>query len=52
MQVLEKNELMETEGGSLLTYIVYVAIGGAIYKIVTSKAGRLTIPRIITLEWR
>lgn len=52
MQALTTTELIETDGGSALTYIVYVALGGAIYKIVTSKSGRISIPRLITIEWR
>lgn len=52
MNTLTSTQLQEVEGGSLLTYIVYVAIGGAIYKIVTSKSGRLSIPKLITFEWR
>lgn len=52
LKELNKEELQEIEGGALLTYIVYVAIGGAIYKIVTSKSGRLSIPKLITFEWR
>ena len=42
MQPLSRAELQE----------VYVAIGGAIYKIITSNAGRLSIPNIISIEWR
>lgn len=52
MKELNHCELVETEGGSILTCIVYAAIGGAIYKIITSRAGRLSIPNIISFEWR
>lgn len=52
MQPLSRAELQEVDGGSFLTVILYVAIGGAIYKIITSSAGRLSIPNIISIEWR
>lgn len=52
MQPLSRAELQEVDGGSFLTVILYVAIGGAIYKIITSNAGRLSIPNIISIEWR
>ena len=52
MQPLSRAQLQEVDGGGMLTIILYVAIGGAIYKIITSSAGRLSIPNIISIEWR
>lgn len=52
MKELTQYELENVEGGSFLTVILYVAIGGAIYKIITSNAGRISIPNVISMEWR
>lgn len=52
MNELSMNDMEAIDGGGFLTYILYIAIGGAIYKIITSNAGRLSIPNIISIEWR
>lgn len=52
MNELTVNQMENVDGGGVLTYILYIALGGAIYKIVTSNAGRLSIPNIISIEWR
>ncbi len=45
-------EMQELEGGSILTGLIYVAIGAGIYKILTTTRGKITITKLITLEWR
>ena len=52
MKELNTMQMEEIDGGSMLTYFIYAAIGGAIYKVMTSKSGRISIPRLITFEWR
>lgn len=52
MNELSMQDMEAIDGGSFLTCILYIAIGGAIYKIITSNAGRLSIPNIISIEWR
>ena len=53
MQELTMYELETTEGGaSIVTGVIIVAIGAGIYKILSSTRGKISIPKLITLEWR
>ncbi len=50
LTVLEQQELC---GGSpILQALLYILLGSGIYKIVTSTKGRISIPRLINLEWK
>ncbi len=52
MKELTVYEMENVDGGGMLTYFIYAAIGGAIYKIMTSSSGRISIPHLISFEWR
>ncbi|WP_199589048.1 MULTISPECIES: hypothetical protein [Coprobacillaceae] len=52
MNELTVNEQMELTGGAVGTWIVCVVMGAAVYKILFSKGGRVSIPRLISIEWR
>ncbi len=53
MKELSMQEQLEIQGGSLLgSAIIYLILGAGLYKIFTSKKGRISIPRLIQLEWR
>lgn len=52
MKELSLNEQYSIQGGGLiLTGLLYLLLGAGLYKIVTSKRGRISIPRLINLEW-
>lgn len=52
MKELSLNEQYAIQGGGLiLTGLLYLLLGAGLYKIVTSKRGRISIPRLIHLEW-
>lgn len=42
----------EINGGAVLTYLAAAALGASIFKIFFSSSGRLSIPYIISLEWK
>lgn len=52
MNELQQNMQMEITGGSVSGFFFCVVIGTAIYKMYRSSAGRISIPRIISIEWR
>lgn len=53
MKELSLQEQYEMQGGSLIgTAIIYLLLGAGIYKIYKSSRGRISIPRIINIEWR
>lgn len=52
MNELQLNNQMEISGGGIGTIVFCVVIGAAVYKMVTSNSGRVSIPRIISIEWR
>ena len=52
MNVLQQDLQMEVNGGSVAGIIFFVVIGTAVYKMYKSSAGRISIPRIISIEWR
>lgn len=51
MQELLVQEQMEVQGGSVAVYVLYVAVFCALYKIICSSSGRVSIPYFVTLEW-
>lgn len=53
MKELSLQQQCEIQGGSLIgTAIFYVLLGAGVYKILRSKRGRISIPRLVNLEWR
>ena len=53
MKELTLQEQYEIQGGSLVgTALLYLLLGAGIYKIWKSKKGRISIPRLINIEWR
>ncbi|WP_294578584.1 hypothetical protein [uncultured Thomasclavelia sp.] len=52
MNELQQAMQMDITGGSVAGVIFFVVIGTAVYKMYKSSAGRISIPRIISIEWR
>lgn len=53
MKELTLQQQLETQGGSFIgTAIIYLLLGAGIYKIYNSKKGRISLPRIVSIEWR
>lgn len=52
MNELQQSMQMEVTGGGVAGFFFCVVIGTAIYKMFRSGAGRVSIPRIISIEWR
>ena len=52
MNELQLSSQMEISGGGIGTVVFCVVIGAAGYQLVRSSAGRISIPRIISIEWR
>ncbi len=53
MKELTLQQQYEVQGGSVIgTTLIYLLLGAGIYKLVTSTKGRISLPRIITLEWK
>ena len=48
MKELTVQQQCEIQGGGLIA----TALGAAAYKIIKSKKGRISIPRLISIEWR
>lgn len=46
------NKQMEIYGGGVGTWIVCVVVGAAVYKMLYSSSGRISIPRLVSIEWR
>lgn len=52
MRELTLQEQYEIQGGSFIgTALLYLLLGAGIYKIWKSKRGRISIPRIVQIEW-
>lgn len=51
MHEMELSSQMETQGGSIAFWVGTIIMGTAIYKLIRSARGRVSIPRLITLEW-
>ncbi len=52
MKELTLQQQCQVNGGGLATVIIYCIIGTGLYKIIKSKKGRISIPKLITLEWK
>ncbi len=53
MKELTLQQQYETCGGSVIgTAILYLLLGAVLYKIYKSKKGRISIPRLLQLEWK
>ncbi len=52
MQELTISQQREVSGGGLGTVVLLVVIGTALYKVIFSRAGRISIPHLISIEWR
>ncbi len=53
MEELSMYEQSVISGGAgLSTAILYLILGAGLYKILKSTKGRISIPRIIQLEWK
>lgn len=53
MKELTLQQQYEIKGGiALSTALLYLILGTALYKIYKSKKGRISIPRLLNLEWR
>ncbi len=52
MKELTVCQQREISGGGLGTGFMLLVIGTALYKVFFSKAGRISIPRLISIEWR
>ena len=52
MSELTLEQQYEISGGSAVgTTIIYLLLSCGLYKIYKSKKGRLSIPRLISIEW-
>ena len=49
---LQLNNQMDIVGGAVGTWIVCIVVGAAVYKMLYSKSGRISIPRLVSIEWR
>lgn len=52
MNELQLCSQMEISGGGITTVFFCIVMGTAVYKMAKSMAGRVSIPRIISIEWR
>ena len=53
MKELTLQQQYETCGVSLLTTaLIYLLLGTGLYKIYKSKKGRISIPKLLQLEWK
>ena len=52
MQELQLTNQMEFIGVGVVTWFVCVVVGSAVYKMLYSSSGRISIPRLVSIEWR
>jgi len=53
MKELSLQQQCEMCGGIAVgTALLYLILGTALYKIYKAKKGRISIPRLLNLEWR
>lgn len=52
MKELSVQRQLEVNGGSVVVYLAAAALGVSVFKILMSSSGRLSIPYIISLEWK
>ncbi len=52
MRELTLSEQYEIQGGSMISStLIYLLLGASVYKLWKSKRGRISIPRLIQIEW-
>jgi hypothetical protein len=52
MREISLQEQYEICGGSAITTaLLYLLLGAALYKIYKSKKGKISIPKLLQLEW-
>lgn len=52
MKELTLQQQLETSGGSVIgSALLYLLLGAGLYKLYKSKKGRISIPRLLQLEW-
>ncbi|MCD7840556.1 MAG: hypothetical protein LUG46_08040 [Erysipelotrichaceae bacterium] len=53
MKELTMQEQFELTGGSAIgTIIIYLLLGAGLYKVIKSSSGKLSIPKLISTEWK
>jgi hypothetical protein len=52
MQELTAIELKQVNGGGICKIIIYCVIGVGTYKVLKSTKGKISIPKLISLEWK
>ncbi|MBM6840395.1 hypothetical protein H6A03_02430 [[Clostridium] spiroforme] len=52
MNELQLYDQMDIYGGSAAGVILCIVIGAAVYKMLFSRGGRVSIPKLISIEWR
>lgn len=52
MKELTLQQQEQINGGGALTIIIYAILGATVYKIIKSKKGRVSVPRLIQIEWK
>ncbi|MCD7894832.1 MAG: hypothetical protein LUG60_14245 [Erysipelotrichaceae bacterium] len=53
MKELSLQEEYELVGGSAIgTIIIYLLLGAGIYKIIKSSSGKISIPKLVSTEWK
>lgn len=52
MNELQLYDQMDVYGGSAAGVILCIVIGAAVYKMLFSRGGRVSIPKLISIEWR
>lgn len=52
MNELQLYDQMDVYGGSTAGAILCIVIGAAVYKMLFSRGGRVSIPKLISIEWR
>ncbi|MCD7949346.1 MAG: hypothetical protein LUG12_03660 [Erysipelotrichaceae bacterium] len=53
MKELSLTEQCSLQGGSAVaTVIIYVLLGAGIYKIIKSASGKISLSKLISIEWK
>lgn len=51
MYELTDQKMRMITGGGPMKYIIYALFGAAFYRLWRSKRGRISLPKVITIEW-
>lgn len=49
LTIFEQEDLV---GGAVIDWVIYALLGAALYKVWVTSRGRISIPRLISIEWR